>query len=119
MGIPESFQVLLPPHLAGERDDTPTYYLWVFDPHEDKVHLEHNEGRHPAHRIDHSDLAERVPHPERIHGYAYPIQGGYRITTWEHRPVEEPHVRKLVELALKGEHRKSVESSQVQERALR
>lgn len=81
----------------------PLYYLWVFDPQEDKVHLEHNEDRHPAEHIDHSHLAERVPHPDRIHGFAYRIQGGWRITTWEHRPVDDPHVLDLVRKKLKRE----------------
>ena len=119
MELPEEFTTLLPRTATHETDDGPVYYLWVFDPHEDKVHLEHNHGRHPAQRIDHAGLAERVPHPDRIHGYAYKIVGGFRITDWEHRPVEDPHVRKLVELALKGEKHQPSESSQVQERAQR
>lgn len=85
-------------HIAS--DSKPFYYLWVFDPQEDKVIAEHNERRHPAEHIDHSHLADRVPHPERVHGYAHRIRGGWRITDDSHRPVDDPHVLKLVKDAL-------------------
>lgn len=78
----------------------PTYWLWVFDPQEDKIILEHNEDRHPAHHITHKDLAELVPHPDRIHGYAYRIHGGWRITEDDHGAVDDPHVKHLVVQAL-------------------
>lgn len=115
--IPEDFKSLLP-KTAAESENGPIYWLWVYDPHEDKVHLEHNEGRHRADHIDHSHLALRVPHPDRVHGFAYRIRGGFRITTWEHRPVEDSHVLKLVERALRHEHVAPKTGSQVQERAL-
>jgi hypothetical protein len=115
--IPEDFKALLP-KLAAEPESGPLYWLWVFDPHEDKVHLEHNEDRHPADHIDHSHLASRTPHPDRVHGYAYRIKGGFRVTDWEHRPVDDPHVRQLVERALRGEKTKPKTGSQVQSRAL-
>lgn len=89
------------PKTAAERG--PVYYLWVFDPQEDKVIVEHNEGRHPAEHIDHSHLAERVPHPDRIHGYAHRTPNGWRITTDQHRPVDDPHVLKAVSDALKSQ----------------
>lgn len=78
----------------------PTYWLWVFDPQEDKIILEHNEDRHPARHITHRDLAEHVSHPDRIHGYAYRIHGGWRITEDDHGPVDDPHVKHLVSQAL-------------------
>ena len=115
--IPEDFDKLLP-KLAAEPESGPIYYLWVWDPHEDKVHLEHNEGRHRADHIDHSHLAERVPHPDRVHGFAYKIRDGWRITDWEHRPVKDPHVLREVERSLKG-IKKSSSASQTQFRALR
>lgn len=95
------------PKLAAEPDDGPIYYLWVYDPHEDKVHVEHNEDRHPADHVDHSHLGERVPHPDRVHGFAYRIRGGWRITTDDHRTVDDPHVLEAVRLKLKGEHRQA------------
>lgn len=117
--LPDDFVSLLP-KLSGEPDLSPIYYLWVFDPVEDKVHVEHNEGRHRADHRDHSHLAERVPHPDRIHGFAYHIKNGWRITDWEHRPVEDPHVVELVRKELRGEARpKSARISQAQTRALR
>lgn len=86
--------------VASEPEIGPDEWLWVFDPQEDLVHLEHNENRHPADHITHKHLAEKVVHPDRVHGYAYKIPGGWRITDWDHRPVEDRHVRKLVHRAL-------------------
>jgi hypothetical protein len=109
--ISTDFLKLFPKRAAEEEEDGPTYYLWVFDPQEDKVHVEHNEDRHPADHVDHSHLAKRVVHPDRIHGFAYRIRGGWRITTWEHRPVDDPHVLELVRKALKGQKHNPVKSN--------
>lgn len=97
--VPEDFLALYP-KLATEPDERPVYYLWVFDPQEAKVHLEHNEGRHHAEHLSHRDLAARTAHPSRVHGYAYSIRGGWRVTDWEHHPVEDPFVLKQVKKAL-------------------
>lgn len=83
-----------------ESRNEPDDFLWVFDPQSDIVHLEHNSNRHPADHKTHKDLAEEVIHPDRVHGYAYRIPGGWRITDWDHRPVEDPHIRRLVHRAL-------------------
>ena len=101
MSIPQEFTELLP-KISNEGSDDPIYCLWVYDPQEDKVHVEHNEGRHRAEAIDHGQLAERVPHPGRVHGYAYRIRGGYRITDWDHRPVADPHIKEAVLDELRG-----------------
>lgn len=104
--LPSSFedlQTLLPPREAAKPDLRPLYYLWVHDPHEDRIHVEENESKHSAEHVDHGDLAKRVPHPDRTHGYAYRIRGGWRITDWEHRQVDDPHIVKKVKEALKGE----------------
>jgi hypothetical protein len=120
MTLPKDFTDLLPSKLAEQHhEEGPVYYLWVFDPHEDKIILEHNYGKHRAEHVDHAKLAERVPHPDRVHGYAYKIVGGFRITDYEHRPVEDPHVLKKVKDALVGAKNPAVENSQVQARAQR
>jgi len=98
--IPTSFTKLLP-RVAGELSKDPVYWLWVFDPMKDRVYIEHNKNRHSADRITHEDLANRVPHPARVHGYAYPIRGGYRITDWDHRAVTDPHIFESVRNALR------------------
>lgn len=100
MEIPEDFIALLP-KTGASSESGPIYWLWVHDPFNDEVTLEHNEDRHPAEHLDHSHLAERVPHPDRVHGFAYRIGNGWRITDNEHRPVSDPHVFRLVEKALK------------------
>lgn len=100
--IAQDFASLLPKQ-ARTPDRGPIYYLWVFDPHTAKVHLEHNEGRHHADHVDHRDLAKRVPHPDRVHGYAYRIKNGWRITTWEHRPVDDAHILESVRKALRAD----------------
>lgn len=119
MTLPKDFTDLLPHQAANHHDGGPVYYLWVFDPHEDKVILEHNQGRHRAEHVDHAELARRVPHPDRVHGYAYKIVGGWRITDWEHRPIDDPHVLEKVKATLKGEKIHPAVESQVQARAQR
>jgi muramidase (phage lysozyme) len=100
--LPEDFLSVLPtPKTAAH--DKPLYYLWVHDPQEDKVHVEHNHKKHRADHITHAELADRIPHPERTHGYAYRILGGWRITDWEHHPVDDPHITRLVREALRSE----------------
>lgn len=94
------------------------YYLWVFDPENDRVVLEHNYGKHRAEHVDHAELGRRVTHPDRVHGYAYKIVGGWRITTYEHGPVDDPHVKQKVKDALDGTQRPTHEGSQIQARAL-
>lgn len=117
--IPSDFKALLPKVGAEpEAKNEPVYHLWVYDPSEDKVHLEHNDGRHAAEHIDHSHLALRVVHPDRIHGFAYRIRGGYRITDWEHRPVKDVHVLRQVKNALEGKTHLAQIESQVQSRAI-
>ncbi len=100
--IPEDFKALLP-KMAAEPDEGPVYHLWIFDPHEDKVHVEHNQNRKPADHVDHADLSRRVPHPDRVQGYAYRIRGGWRVTTWDHRSVDDAHVLELIRAALNKE----------------
>lgn len=118
MSLPEDFSRLLP-KLAAEREEGPLYFLWVFNPDNDEVTVEHNEGRHPATHVDHGHLAERISSPERIHGFAYKIRGGWRVMTWEHQPVDDPHILKQVKLALAGHRAAPRKTSQVQSRALR
>lgn len=80
----------------------PFYYLWVYDPHTGDVTVEHNDDRHPADAITHSDLAEIIPHPGRTHGYAYRIENGWRITDENHSEVLDPNILHEVKLKLKG-----------------
>lgn len=65
------------------------YYRWAFDPQSGTVNLGHNEEGEPSEVQYHSDLAT---HPDMMHGYAYRIGGGWRLTDWEHKPVADPYV---------------------------
>jgi hypothetical protein len=105
MSIAPDLTELLPlREAASEPDDRPVYYLWTFDPVDGKIHIDHNEGR-PAHaHVTHATLAPHVTHPERVHGYAYSIKGGWRITDADHKKVDDPFVIKRVLAALKQEH---------------
>lgn len=97
--IADDFRSLLPPHLAAEdEDDRPVYVLWTFDPDTAEVYMDHNEDKHPAHHVTHTTLAPHVHHPEAVHGFAYSIEGGWRITNDEHSEVKDPYVvRKVVQ----------------------
>jgi hypothetical protein len=99
--VPTEFSKLLP-RISNELSKDPLYWLWVFDPTEDRVIVEHNRDRHRADHVTHQDLADKVPHPSRVHGYAYRIQGGYRITDWDHKALKDPHIMKAVRDALRN-----------------
>jgi hypothetical protein len=99
--LPEDFRELLP---RVARLNAPLYYLYVFDPQTGTVTIENTEGKPRAEHKYHAELAEEIPHPGRIHGYVYPIQGGYRITDWEHRPLTDPFVKRRVIQTLEGQH---------------
>lgn len=101
--IPEDFKQLLPKRSAEEEDDRPVYYIWVWDPEHDRVHLTHNEDRHPADHMTHDELGAGIHHPDKVFGYAYSIKGGWRITSDEHKAPDH-HIMWLVEKALRGEH---------------
>jgi hypothetical protein len=107
LDLPEDFYELLPK--VAEVAGGPVYYLWVFDPATGTVRVENTDGVSRANQQYHLDLAQEIPHPSRIHGYAYPIRGGYRITDWEHKPVVDPFVKHQVVRALDGQGERPVE----------
>lgn len=99
---PKEFIDLLPKQAVIEPQEGPTYWLFVFDPHTGDVIVEDNDNRPRYQAITHGDLAERIPHPGRIHGYVYRIRGGYRVTDWEHRPITDPYIVRQVIDKLNG-----------------
>jgi hypothetical protein len=78
----------------------PLYYRWVFSPASGEVTLAHNLEDDPK---LHGDLARERNEPGLVHGYAYRIGGGWRLTDWEHRPVEDPYVVAQVMRKLRDE----------------
>jgi hypothetical protein len=101
--IASDFQRLLPQRKAKEADTRPVYYLWIFDPDTDQVHMDSNKGKAPAHHILHDDLAI-VRHPEAVRGYAYSIEGGWRITDDDHKEVKDHHIVRRVVQKLRTLH---------------
>lgn len=99
-GVPEEFSDLLPKvaHVEG-----PEYHLWVYNPQDDSVLIETPADKPRIEQRYHAELAEDVPHPNRVHGYAYPLRDGWRITDWEHHPVEDPHIKTVVRRTLDQE----------------
>jgi hypothetical protein len=97
--VAPDFKALLPK--TGLDYDGPVYHFWVFHPEDDSVSIHHNRGKHPAEHVTHGQLRKVHHHPETIHGYAYKIHGGWRITDDEHRPVNDPHVVEKVIKALR------------------
>lgn len=106
MAIAKDFAELLPSRqAAAEPDDRPLYYLWTFDPHTNEVHIEHNESKHPAHHVTHEEVAPHVKNP--VHGNAYSIKGGWRITEMDEGAKEkaaDPFITRKVEHALARKH---------------
>lgn len=108
--IAEDFKSLLP-HLAGHEgeSDPDLEFLWVYEPPEHqgehgKIHLVNRETDHPAHIPHLQDIATHVHHPDRRQGYAYSIQGGWRITDDDHKSIkDDPYLEHLILKALRGE----------------
>lgn len=80
----------------------PLYYRWVLSPDTGDVELSSNQDDHPALVPYHEQLSGKINRPNLAHGYAYRIVGGYRITNWEHRPVEDPFIISQVKNALRA-----------------
>ena len=80
----------------------PLYYRFVLHPDTGQVELGANTDDHPALVPYHEELAGKVNRPNLIHGYAYRLNGGWRLTDWEHKPLEDHFVASRVLLALRG-----------------
>jgi hypothetical protein len=105
MPIHPDLKELLPKRRLYDRDSLePDHYLWTYDPSDAKVYVGHDRGRHPAHYLTHETLAPNVKHEGAIHGYAYPIEGGFRVTDWDHDEVKDPFVVKRIVGALRNEN---------------
>lgn len=102
--IAPDLKSLLPKQAEVKPDPRPIEFLWVYDPQEAEVHLEVGKGHHPAHFPTHHLMAKHVTHPDRQEGYAYSIMGGWRITTDDHKKLEDPFILKKVRAALRQEH---------------
>lgn len=77
------------------------YTRWVFSPASGDVRIEDNSG-HPLDVKYHTDLARELNEPNLVHGYAYRIANGWRLTDWDSKPVEDPFVVASVMRALQG-----------------
>ena len=70
----------------------PFYYRFVLRPSDGEVELAHN-WESPADVVRyHSDLAAEQNEDGLYNGFAYRIKGGWRLTDWEHRPIDDPFV---------------------------
>lgn len=78
---------------------SPLYYRWTFNPQTGEVHLSHNQEDSP--RL-HGDFERELNVRDLIHGFAYPIEGGMRITDREHKPMDDPFVTNKVIDSLQG-----------------
>ena len=81
--------------------EPPFKYLWVFDPMDASVHIEHNEDRHPAHHLTHKDIAPQASHPGRLEGYAFKLEGGWRIMDTDGKVVDDPYITERIRKELK------------------
>lgn len=80
---------------------TPLYYKFVFNGEDATVILAHNHEDHPAHVRTHEDLKKE--YGEGLHhGYAYRIGNGWRITTEDHKPLEDKFIITQVVRAIRA-----------------
>jgi hypothetical protein len=80
----------------------PLYYRFVLKPSDGSVVLSHNDETDPAHVRYHGDLANEI-REQGVHGFAYRIGKGWRLTDYEHKPIDDPFVRRQVLGALRQE----------------
>ncbi len=99
MEIPEHVQRAVEARLSALPDPGKAiYHVWVLDPQTGSVHLSDDHDKPRRHKGHHDELAKKVGHhPDRVHGYAYKIRGGWRITDWEHKPVDRYVAKKVIE----------------------
>lgn len=102
--LPEDFKRLLPKQAAPHKEDRPIGYLWVYDPDTTEVHLQDEKGDHPAHYPTHAEMAQHVTHDDRQQGYAWSIDGGWRIEDEFSKKITDPFLLKRIHEALRGEH---------------
>jgi len=92
-------------------------HIWIFDPRTAEVHISDDHDKERRHKTHHKGLAEKVDHhPSRVHGYAYRIRGGWRVTDWDHKAVDRFIGKKVVE-ALREKESDAPSSSEVPEDA--
>jgi len=64
------------------------YHKFIFNPWEDTVDI---------------DTPVKGMPEDCIQGYAYPIDGGWRFTDIDHKPINDPYIKTKLLLALDGE----------------
>lgn len=96
---------LAPPYIPWTKNPNlssqtrPMYYRWVYSPTKG-VTLGSNGDDHPALVPYHQGLGGVVDGQDLMHGYAYRIGNGWRLTDYEHKAVEDPFVVNQVVSAL-------------------
>lgn len=69
----------------------PLYVRWVYSPSKG-VTIGSNADDHPAFVKYHQQLGGDINDTDLVHGYAYPIGNGWRVTDYEHQPLEDPYI---------------------------
>jgi hypothetical protein len=68
--------------------EQPFYYRFSLHPEDGEVELAHNYEDVPSRVRYHSELGDS----DTYHGFAYRIKGGWRLTDWDHKPINDPFV---------------------------
>ncbi len=99
---------LAPPYIPWTRNPNlssttaPLYYRWVYSPTKG-VTLGSNQDDHPALVPYHQGLGGQADGQSLLHGYAYRIGNGWRLTMYDHKAVEDPFVVNQVVRTLNNE----------------
>lgn len=90
----------------------PIYYRFVFGATEGNVALARGDDFQQRFQ----DLIEDVNDHDYLAGYVYPIQGGYRLTDREHKPLTDRFVaKKVIENLSQGAMLSTSDNLEVQE----
>jgi hypothetical protein len=105
MQVPDHIQRLFAGfHVEGlTKPHHPIYYSWVFDYRTGEVHLSDDHHKERRHKNHHKDLSDRVGHPEKLHGYAYRIRDGWRLTDIDHGKITDRFIVGQVLLSINNE----------------
>lgn len=104
--FPPEIQREAKPVLGITKPGQPLYYSWVFDPVEGVAHICDDHEKPRRHKDHHKGLSEKVNHhPDRVHGYAYRIRFGWRVTDTNHQAIDH-FVRKAVAKAIREKEKK-------------
>lgn len=93
MKIPDDIRNLFQSKTAAPKSKKVLYYLWTYGANTGKVLLDTDDSRPRKDHRYHEHMGEDHEDTDLIHGYAYRIKDGWRITDIEHNSLDDGHIK--------------------------